>query len=167
MLSRPQQVLLKRAQAQAGIGDEEYRDTMEHHCGVRSSTDARMSDEHLDLMLSILEGIYWHAHDAGRLPEPCNANAPFVRRAYWSSKNPAKNTSRDRYNAESLNGDIAALERQLCSEFGCGPGYFRAIKSKVIPSARQNMAWPAGLVKYRTALERTLEAKRKKANVPF
>jgi hypothetical protein len=167
MLTRPQQILLKRAQQQAGVADEEYRDTLERFCGVRSSTDPRMGDEHLDIVLSYLEAIYWRGHDAGHLPAPCKANAPFLQRGYWASKNPKHNTSRDRYNADELNVEIAALEGQLGREFGCGPGYFSAIKDKVIPEARRHMVWPAGLVKYKAALERTLEAKRRKHAQPF
>lgn len=167
MLTRAQQILLKRAQAQAGVQDAEYRDTLEHFCGVRSSTDERMTDEHFDLVLAYLEAIYWRAVDAGTLPAPCKPSEPFVQRSYWASKNPAGNTSRDRYTVGELNEEIALLERQLALEFGCNPGYFEAIKRNVIPQAWRNMTWPAGLVKYKAALERTLDAKRRKANQPF
>lgn len=70
MLSRPQQILLKRAQRQAGVDDAEYRDTLESLCGVRSSTDERMGDEHLDVMLSYLEAIYWRTVKSGALQPP-------------------------------------------------------------------------------------------------
>lgn len=167
MLTRPQQILLKRAQAQAHVDDTEYRDTLERLCGVRSSTDERMSDEHLDLMLAYLEAIYWRAVDAGHLPAPCKRSEPFVQRGYWAGKNPRHNTSRDRYTHEGLNNEIDTLERALATEFHCSLRYFEAIKLKVIPRSSGGMTWPAGLVKYKAALERTLAAKRRKAEQPF
>lgn len=167
MLSRAQQVILKRAQRQAGISDDEYRDALEHWAGVRTSTAPELTDEHLDLLLSYIEAIYWRGVSAGRLQPPCKPSEPFQKPGYWAAKNPSGNTSRDRYTVEALNEAIAILEHQLTGEFGCQPGYFHSIKSKVIPAARLNMTWPQGLVKYRAALERTLTAKRKKANAPF
>lgn len=167
MLTRDQKSLLKRAQRQAGIADEEYRETLQRYTGATTSTDPSLTDEHLDLLLAYFEAIYWHAVDAGRLPAPCKRHEPFLQRGYWAAKNPSGNTSRDRHTVGSLNEAIATLERQLTGEFGCHGGYFHAIKNKVIPAARRNMTWPEGLVKYRAALERTLEAKRKKACRPF
>lgn len=173
MLTRHQQILLKRAQAQAGVEDAEYRDSLEMVSGARSSTDPRVSDDHLDVMLAYLEGIYWRGFDAGTLPAPCNRSAVFVQRGYWADKNKRGNTSRDRYTVEHLNHDIDTLERALANEFHCSLRYFEAIKLKVIPhgarayGTQSEMTWPAGLVKYKAALERTLAAKRKKAAQPF
>lgn len=167
MLTNDQKSLLKRAQRQAGISEEEYRDTLERYAGVRSSTDPAVTDEHLDLLLAYFEAIYWRAVDAKTLPAPCKRGEPFVQRGYWAAKNPTGNTSRDRYTTEGINDDIATLERQLTREFGCGYRYFEAIKGKVIPAASSQMTWPAGLMKYKVALERTLAAKRKKASQPF
>ncbi len=166
MLSRPQQILLKRAQRQAGVSDDEYRDALEHWAGVRSSTAKELTNEHLDLLLSYFEAIYWRAVSAGELQLHCNASEPFQKPGYWASKNTAKSTSRDRFTAAEIHDEIAAIESKL-SLLGYGPGYFSAIKNKVIPLARRNMTWPQGLVKYRAALQRTLAAKINNSSRPF
>lgn len=164
MLSRSQQILLKRAQRQAGIDDAEYRDALEHFAGVRTSTAEELIDEHLDLLLAYFEAIYWRAVEAGTLQPPCNRSEPFQKPGYWAGKNPRGNTSRDRYNVEGLGREIASLESRLAS-LGYGPSYCASIKDRVIPTAHSG--WPAGLAKYRAALERTLASKQRLAFKPF
>lgn len=51
MITRAQQILLKRAQAQAGLDDADYRDAIEAVSGIpgcRSSKDSRLTDRHID-----------------------------------------------------------------------------------------------------------------------
>jgi hypothetical protein len=80
MLSRAQQILLKRAQREAGLQDDEYRDALEVVTGCRSSTDRDFTDRHLDLCLSYFEAIFWRKVDAGELHTPCSAAAIFRQR---------------------------------------------------------------------------------------
>lgn len=160
MLTDPQIWKLKAAQKQAGIDDEEYRSTLRQLCGVSTSKDAALGNEQWDMLMSYFEAVYWRGMDAGRLPRPCKATAPFQQPGYWSSKNTCQETSRDRYTVAGINEEIEAIEKQLAA-LGYGPAYFSAIKNKVIPAARANMTWPQGLVKYRAALQRTLAAKLK------
>lgn len=156
MLTRPQQILLKRAQHQARVDDAEYREMLHHYCDVNSSTDPRMSDDHLDVMLAYLEAIYWRGVDAGDLLPPVNAREVFFQRGYWASKNRRGNTSRDRYHEDEMRAEIARLEQHLSDEFGYGFRYFQAIQNKV-----------RGLVNYKAALARTLASKRRKSAEPF
>jgi hypothetical protein len=150
-LSREQIWLLKAAQRQARIADDEYRDTLEnltHLPGCRSSKDPRLTDDHLDTFMSYFEAIYWRGADAGTIPPPISNKQPFRQRNFWSVKNRKGQTSRDRFADEQLNGKTAALEASLAA-LGCGPAYCAAIKRKTGPG------W-----KYKAALERTLHFKR-------
>ena len=153
MLSRPQQIHLKRAQQQAGIGDAEYRETLEaltHLPGCNSSKDARLTDEHFDMFMSYFEGIYWRRHDRQELPGPVG-NAVFRQRRYWAQKNQKGNTSRDRYTEESVGAEVADLEAEM-NRLGYGLPYLQAM---------QNRIRPFSLIHYRAALKRTLKSKRK------
>ncbi|MBE0541611.1 MAG: hypothetical protein IH623_09510, partial [Verrucomicrobia bacterium] len=47
MLSRAQQILLKRAQREAALDDAEYRDALATVSGCRSSKDMEFTDRHL------------------------------------------------------------------------------------------------------------------------
>jgi len=70
MLSRPQQILLKRAQAEAALPDPDYRSAIATISGMadcRSSKDPRLTDRHVDNLLSYLEAIHWRQVDAGTL----------------------------------------------------------------------------------------------------
>ena len=66
VLSRSQNILIKRAQREAALDDEEYREALQAVCGCRSSTDGKMTDRHVDLVLAYFEAIYWRGVDAGR-----------------------------------------------------------------------------------------------------
>ena len=154
MLSNPQKSLLKRAQREAGLSDDDYRDALEMIAGVRSSTAPAFTDRHLDTLLSYFEAIYWHALDAGTLQPSCSANAVFRERSFWASKNTKSETSRDRYTGKNLGAEIASLESQLAA-LGCGAGYCAAIRKNVCKGREDSHA----LHLYRTALERTLKAK--------
>lgn len=152
MLTRPQQITLKRAQQQAGIADQEYRETLAFLSklpGCSSSTDPRLTDEHFDILMAYFEAIYWNRQDR---PAP-GATSPFRQKGYWARKNPKGNTSRDRYTDETIGAEIAKLENELNS-LGFGFRYTQTIQNKIQPFS---------LFKYKAALERTLQAKRKKA----
>jgi len=164
MLTDPQIWKLKAAQKQAGIDDEEYRSTLRQLCGVSTSKDASLGNEQWDMLMSYFEAVYWRGVDAGRLPRPCKATAPFQQPGYWSSKNTRQETSRDRYNLSEIQRDITSLETELGS-LGCAPAYLDAIRSKVTHGKET----VASLYRYLGALRRTHAARLKKAGVecPF
>jgi hypothetical protein len=159
MLSRAQQILLKRAQREAGLLDAEYRDALEMIAGCRSSTAPALTDRHLDKLLAYFEAIHWRAMDGGTLQPSCSATAVFRQRGYWQAKNTPQETSRDRFNGVNLSEEIAALERHLAA-LGYGDGYCAGIRRKVASGRTDAHA----LHLYRAALERTLNAKTKKAD---
>jgi hypothetical protein len=154
MLTRRQQILLKRAQREAGLDDADYRDALETVSGFRSSTDPEMTDRHLDLVMGYFEAIHWHKVDHGALQPSCRPDAVFRQRGYWAKKNTRRETSRDRYTGTNLGREIAALESSL-KGFGFGAGYCAAIREKV--TRGRNDAHAQYL--YKAALERTLRAK--------
>lgn len=155
-LSRKQQILLKRAQAEAGLPDAEYRDAIEIVTalpGCRSSKDTRLSDAHLDALLSYFEAIFWHRVDTENwhLQSPCKGLGDvFQRRAFWAERNQKCNTSRDRFAASRWQSEIAVAEKQL-GDLGFGSAYLLAIRSNVSPF---------NSVAYLAALRRTLKSKR-------
>ena len=158
MLSRPQQILLKRAQREAGLPDGDYRDALQTITGRRSSTSPALTDRHLDMLLAYFEAIFWLAVDTGKLQPPCSTAAVFRQRGYWASKNTSQETSRDRFNGANLNEDIAALERRLAA-LGYGAEYCDGIRNKVASGREDAHA----LHLYRAALTRTLNAKARRA----
>jgi hypothetical protein len=165
MLSRPQQILLKRAQREAGLSDDDYRDALQMIADCRSSKSAALTDRHLDKLLAYFEAIHWRGVDAGTLQPSGSAAAVFRQRGFWAAKNPAMETSRDRFNGRSQAGDIAALEAEL-GRLGFGEGYCAAIRANVCKGRSDARA----LHLYQAALERTLKAKagrEKSAADPF
>ena len=154
MLSRRQQIILKRAQREAGLPDDDYRDALEMIAGCRSSTAPALTDRHLDKLLAYLEAIYWRALDAGQLQPSRSATAVFRQRGYWQAKNTPQETSRDRFTGVNLCEEIAALESKLTA-LGFGEGYCAGIRRKVTSGRTDAHA----LHLYRVALERTLHAK--------
>ena|ERR1041385_1592647 len=157
-LTRPQQILLKRAQADAGIDDSDYRSALEQVTGFqgcRSSKDPRLTDGHLDNVLSFFEAIYWRLPDVTR-----KQSKIFSRPGYWADKNRRGNTSRDRHTSNGLDAEIRELEGQL-RELGFGAGYAAAIRRRLAASP-----WA-----HRAALKRTVAAKRRQkpaaVDVPF
>lgn len=160
MLSNPQKALLKTAQRQATLVDVEYRDAIATVSGMadcRSSTDDRLTDSHMDRLMSYLEAIYWRKVDNQELQHVFKANAAFRQRGFWAERNRRGNTSRDRFTELAINGEIADLEAGL-AELGFGAAYCAAIRASV---------GAAGLFKYAAALKRTLEAKQRAENCPF
>lgn len=155
MISRRQQILLKRAQREAGLSDDEYREALETATGCRSSRDPRLDDRALDIALAYFEAIYWRKVDAGALQPSGSASAIFRQRAYWASKNTRQETSRDRYNRANLGDAITSLEQDLAA-LGFGPKYCTGIRRKTI----QDKTDPHALAIYHAALLRTLRAKR-------
>ena len=165
MLSRPQQILLKRAQREAGLTDDDYRDALETVAGCRTSKDSRFTDRHLDVVLAYFEAIHWRAVDAGELQPSGRPDAVFRQRGYWATKNTRAESSRDRFTGENLGQAVADLESQLAA-FGCGAGYCAAIRKNVCQGREDAHA----LHQYRAALERTLKAKARReerAQNPF
>ena len=165
MLTRDQIILVKRAQAQAKITDEEYRDAVALISGMpdcRSSKDKRLTDGHLDNLLSYFEAIYWRKVDqtpagATGLQGHLNPRAVFLKRDYWASKNKRGNTSRDRYVTAEKQTEAADLEQELHA-LGFGLSYVQAIQRNIVPFTQ---------VAYVAALKRTLAAKKHAANCPF
>ncbi|HEX5218258.1 MAG TPA: hypothetical protein VFZ59_01720 [Verrucomicrobiae bacterium] len=156
MLSRPQQILLKRAQREAGLDDSDYRDALETVSGCRTSKDPELTDRHLDKVLAYLEAIHWRNVDRGALQPSCSANAVFRRRGYWASKNTGQQTSRDRYAGTNKSQAIAGMETAL-AQLGFGPGYVAAIRQNVTQGRTDDRAQYL----YLAALQRTLRAKQK------
>lgn len=157
MLSRAQQILLKTAQRDAGLDDAEYRATLQRFFGVRSSTDPALGDDALDVMLAYLEAVYWRGVDSGAVQPSCKPAAPFRQRGYWAAKNPAANTSRDRYEGAGLQADIQEAEAAL-HRLGCSPAYIAAIRDKVC----RGRFTPPQQRAFRAALQRTLAARQGK-----
>ena len=157
MLSRAQQILVKRAQREAGLNDAEYREALEVVSGCRSSADARMTDRQCDLVLGYFEAIYWRRVDAGELQGACKPNAVFRQRHYWAQKNSRQESSRDRYAAATVRQVIADLEGAL-GALGFGAAYCAAIRATVTEGRTD----PRSLHAYKAALQRTLRAKEKK-----
>lgn len=158
MISRAQQILLKRAQREAALDDADYRDALETVSGCRSSTDARMTDRHVDLALAYFEAIHWRAVDSSALNPSCKPDAIFRQRGYWAAKNTRGNTSRYRYAAGNISREIAHTETAL-ARLGFGPAYCAGIRAKVAGSGAMDVH---ALHKYQAALARTLRAKEKK-----
>jgi hypothetical protein len=158
MLSNPQKALLKRAQREAQLCDSEYREALELVTGCTTSTDPRIGDEQLDVLLAYFEAIYWRKADAGQLQPGCKAAEIFRQRGFWASRNRSGSTSRDRFSQSSLTGAIESLEGQL-REFGYGEKYFSAIKQKVTRGTNNVRS----LFAYRAALTKTLCSKQKAA----
>ena len=154
MLSRSQVITIKRAQAQAGIGDDEYREALVRLTGCRSSKDADLGDEHFDVVLSYFEAIFWRGVDAGALQVSFKADAPFRQRGYWAGKNRSGRTSRDRYTAAQIAEEIIDLECLLAA-LGLPASYSEAIRRRV---CGEDIS-VASLARYRSALKRTLRAK--------
>jgi len=154
MLSRAQQILLKRAQREAALADGEYREALETVAGCRSSKDSPLTDGHLDSLLGYFEAIHWRKVDAGDLQRSCRPDAVFRQRGHWAAKNTRQETSRDRFINLNLGQSIASLEGQL-GDLGYSAKYCASIRTKVTHDRTDTHAQHL----YRAALERTLKAK--------
>ncbi len=154
MLSRPQQILLKRAQREAGLADDDYRDALQTVTGCRSSTSPAITDRHLDRLLGYFEAIYWRGIDAGTLQPSGSATAVFRQRGFWAAKNTRQETSRDRHTGLNLGQAITDLEGKMMA-LGFGAGYCASIRKNVTRGRDDVHA----LHLYRAALERTVNAK--------
>lgn len=158
MLTNPQKAILKRAQRECGMSDDEYRDTLELICCCRSSTSLAMTNKHLDKLLAYFEAVWSRGVAAGTLRPSGSANAVFKTPGYWAAKNTRLETSRDRFTKSNLGQTVADLEGQLAA-IGCGWGYCAAIRQNVTKGRTDDRA----LHLYRVALERTLKAKANRA----
>lgn len=144
------------AMREAALSDAEYRDIVAVVSGMadcRSSTDARLIDDHFDTFMSYVEAIYWRKVDKGELQHVFKPLATFRQRDYWRNKNRRGNTSRDRYSLEEQKREIAGLEAQL-ADLGCGFSYCQSIQNAMRRGGKQFT-----LSKYAGALKRTLKAK--------
>jgi hypothetical protein len=159
MISRAQQILIKRAQREAGLDDAEYRDALQLAAGCRSTKDPAMTDRGVDLVLAYIEAIHWRKVDACELQPPCSAGAIFRQRLFWASRNPRQDTSRDRFNRSTIGADIESLESAL-GRLGFNAQYCAGIRARVTKGRND----AHGQYLYRTALRRTLAAKQKKLN---
>lgn len=161
MISRAQQILMKRAQREAELPDDEYRDALEAVSGFRSSKSLGLTDRHVDLFLAYLEAILWRKVDAGTMQPNCKPDAIFQQRGFWAARNTRQETSRDRYITSGLAAEIARLEVGL-EELGFGRPYLDAIKNAVARGhgLRDQHA-------YKAALQRTLRAKQNAAERDF
>jgi hypothetical protein len=162
MLSNPQKATIKRAQREAEIEDAEYRELLEMVTGCTSSTDPRIGERDFDKILAFFEAIFWRKVEQGALQPSCKANAVFRQKGYWASKNTRQETSRDRFTLDRLAVSIAAWEDKL-AELGYEPAYWAGIRRRVTGGRSDLRA----LFNYRAALSRTVEAKRRKEEVPF
>ena len=135
MLTRRQKSLLKRAQREAGLTDDDYRDALEMIAGCRSSKSPALTDRHLDKLLAYFEAIHWRAVDAATLQAAGSLITVFRHRGYWASKNTNFETSRDRFKESNLSQAIAGLEREMAT-LGLGADYCAAIRQKVTQGAR-------------------------------
>jgi hypothetical protein len=177
MLTNEQKSLLKRAQRQAALTDGEYREALQLLAGVRSSTDPRIGDRHLDKLMGYFEAIYWRKVDQGTCLKPDALVGkgwkrqwlPFLAQDYWKDKNSKVETSRDRYVKGNLASEVTALENELY-KMGFNTAYCSAIRLKV--TGGRGGAYD--VLRYKAALARTVESKRKKlaeavdeGNVPF
>lgn len=127
MLTRKQRILIKRAQAQAGVSDPEYRALL---AGVtrlpscRSSKDDRLTDEHFDAILKFFEAIYWH-----QLDPAAGGTDIFPSPGWWASRNVRGNTTRDRFALGGLHRKIQAAESVLL-RLGKDDAYLAAIRRR-------------------------------------
>lgn len=152
MLTRAQQILLKRAQQEARIDDADYRAAIAMVSGIadaRSSTDQRLTDAHMDSLLAYFEAIHWSGVDGGVIVPKEKPDRVFRARGFWASRNRRGNTSRDRFNELNLGEQIASAEFDL-QAMGYDESYTSAIREKIVPFA----PW-----KYLGALQRTLKSK--------
>lgn len=156
MISRAQQILVKRAQREAGLNDPDYREALALVTGCRSTTDAKLTDRGVDLALAFLEAIFWRKVDSGELQPPCSRDAVFRQRGYWQTKNSGE-TSRQRYLKNHPMSDIRDLENEL-ERLGFSNNYAAAIRARSTGS----LSGQAAEYAYKAALRRTVEAKRKK-----
>ncbi len=162
-LTNPQKALIKQAQRQAKLGDEDYRDVLATVTGCRSSTDPRLGDRGCDKILAYMEAIYWRKVDKAEMQHVCNDRAAFRQRGYWASKNTRLETSRDRYVQTDCSACIVKLEAEM-AELGFNADYCRTIRQKVTKGASDANS----LHCYQAALERTIKSKQAKLEAnPF
>lgn len=164
-LTNAQKWLCKRAQAQAQLGDTEYRDLWRAVSGASSSTDPKLTDRQMDKFLALAETIYWRAVDAGEIDHaPERGHDPFINRGFWAHKNAGGKTSRERYAEKKIVEEIQTLEAKF-EELGYDPAYCAKILETVLSNApRSTPHAPTtlsirDLLHYRAALQRTLTRK--------
>lgn len=145
MLTNRQKAMLKTAQRLAGVPDTEYRETLQRIAGVASSTDRRMGNDHLDVVMSFFEAIYWRRVRAGDVVHRVGNFHPFRAEGYWAGKNSAERTSRDEYMERHWEVEIARLESEMAAA-GYGRNYCAAIARRCDSAAH-----------YAAALRRTLK----------
>lgn len=166
MLTRPQIILIKRAQREAGLDDAAYRAALrdELHLGVSSSKDPALGQKEFDLIMAYFEAIYWKGSAIVPIANErvSREKSVFRQRGYWAGKNFGGETSRERHRARPVADEIATIEREL-ADLGFGAAYCQKIRDRVT----RGIAGARAMQKYCAAIARTLRFKRKLANEPF
>jgi len=151
-LSKSQKAFVHMAKAACALEDAEYREIWATlFPGITSSADKALGDEHFDKFMKYTEAIYWQMRREGKAYS-CKV---FSRPHYWTEKNEAGNTSRDRHALEVVQGHCQELERELLG-MGFRHSYCNAISRRVLGANPQVNDW----YKYRNALSRTIASKR-------
>ena len=155
MISRAEQIWLKRAQAAAGIADTEYRESLERFAHVRSSTDPRLTHDQFERLMGYFEAIYWSLRDSGAV----QPNEVFRRRGYWAERCHDGDRNRARYAMHQQTEQIHELERDLIG-MGFSVDYLDEIRMRSMHAPQHPT--PRDLAGYRAALQRTLDSRQRK-----
>jgi len=155
MISRAEQIWLKRAQSAAGIADPEYRESLDRFAHVRSSTDPRMTHDQFERLMGYFEAIHWRLRESGAA-QPSDV---FRRRGYWAERCHDGDRNRARYAMHQQTDQIHELERDLIGS-GVSVDYLDGIRARAMRNARHPDT--RDLSAYRAALRRTLAARLRK-----
>jgi hypothetical protein len=155
MISRAEQIWLKRAQAAAHLEDAEYREALQQFAHVRSSTDPRMTHDQFERLMGYFEAIHWRLRESGAA-QPSDVCR---RRGYWAERCHDGDANRARFAMHQQTDQIHELERDLIGS-GVSVDYLdgirvRSMSSPAHPDTRD-------LAAYRAALRRTLAARLRK-----
>ena len=163
MLSNPQKALIKSAQRQAKLPDEEYREVLKTVTGYSTSTEPRLGDRSCDKILAYLEAIYWRKVDKNEIQHAATERSPFRQPRYWANKNNREENSRDRFMQTDVSAAIRHSEAAL-AKLGFGPAYCATIRQNVT----QGQSDPHAMFCYNAALQRTIQSKEAKLQAnPF
>jgi hypothetical protein len=152
MISRAEQIKLKQGQKAAQVGDAEYRDCLQLHAAVHSSTDPRMTHEQFEQLMGYFEACYWTLRDLSQA-EPCEI---FQSRGYWSGRCRTGESRRARWVMARKSSQVNDLEQTLIG-LGVDVSYLDAIRARVMKN--QVRPSPRDLLAYGVALTRTMESR--------
>jgi hypothetical protein len=111
MLTNPQKSLISQAARAAKLSRPDYEAAWGSVTGwpdCVSSTDPRLTDRHVDLMMGYLEAIF----EGDYIPANKRPHV-FARAGYWAAKNRGGTTSRDRFTATAQADEIRNAEAAL------------------------------------------------------